>query len=91
MESIYLFSSLSTQRNSIDSSKRPYLNIILFDYETHVVNNVICIPRSTNTADLSAQKDSSLTNTLQLLLLSEIIIQLKFHKSEYLTADHSLG
>lgn len=65
-----LFTSLSTQRNSIDRSIRGDVGCIRYEFQTHAVEKISWIPGKTNLADPLTKKDSSLTDTLQLTLFS---------------------
>lgn len=63
-----LFSSISTQKNSVDKSIRGDVAGIRFEFEGITVDSVPEFPGSTNLADPLTKKDSSLTETLRLTL-----------------------
>lgn len=65
-----LFTSLSTQRNSIDRSIRGDVGCIRFEFQTGAVDKISWIPGNLNLADPLTKKDSQLTDLLQLSLFS---------------------
>lgn len=65
-----LFTSLSTQRNSIDRAIRADVGCIRYEFQTGAVEKISWIPGNTNLADPLTKKDSSLTDTLRLTLFS---------------------
>lgn len=65
-----LFTSLSTQRNSIDRSIRGDVGCIRYEFQTGAVEKISWIPGTTNLADPLTKKNSSLTDVLQLTLFS---------------------
>lgn len=65
-----LFTSLSTQKNSIDKSIRGDVGCIRYEFQTGAVEKISWIPGSVNLADPLTKKDSSLTDALQLTLFT---------------------
>ena len=65
-----LFTSLSTQRNSVDRSIRGDVASIRFEYQVGNVSDIIWIPGKTNLADALTKTDSPLTSALILTLFS---------------------
>ena len=65
-----LFTSLSTQKNSIDKSIRGDVSCIRFEFQTGAVETISWIPGQANLADPLTKKDSCLTDALQLTLLT---------------------
>lgn len=65
-----LFTSLSTQKNSIDSSIRGDVGCIRFEFRTGTVEKISWIPGKVNLADPLTKKDSVLTEPLQLTLFT---------------------
>lgn len=65
-----LFSSLPTQRKSVDRSVRANVNFIIYQFETSQANRICCIPGRLNLADSSTKPDSPLVPALQHVLLS---------------------
>lgn len=65
-----LFTSLSTQRLSIDRSIRGDVGSIRFEFQTGMVQNISWIPGKINLADVLTKKDSALNDTLHLCLES---------------------
>ena len=65
-----LFTSLSTQRNSIDRSIRGDVASIRFEFQVGKVNRIKCITGKINLADVLTKKDSPLTDDLQLTLFT---------------------
>ena len=63
-----LYTSMSTQRNSIDRSIRGDVSTIRFECLTGNINRISWIPGKINLADPLTKKDSALTDTLQLCL-----------------------
>lgn len=63
-----LFTSLSTQRNSIDKSIRPDVNVIRYEFQTKSVDEIVWLPGKVNLADPGTKRDSALTDTLMSLL-----------------------
>ena len=59
-----LFTSLSTQRNSIDRSIRGDVASIRFEFQVGNVNKISWIPGKINLADPLTNKDSQLTDAL---------------------------
>lgn len=78
-DSKYLYTSLSTQPNSIDPSIRAGVNIIRYEFERVSVNNIFWIPGSTNPTGHATKKDSALAERLVIMLHSGII---PFHLSK---------
>lgn len=68
VDSKYLFTSLSTQKNSINRSNRADVNVIHFEFETGSVDEMVWTPGSVNLADPSTKRDNQLNDTLQLTL-----------------------
>lgn len=85
-----LYTSLSTQRNSVDKSIRADVNVIRFEYETHAVDTVAWIPGRTNPADVGTKRDSPLCDALSLMLFTGKL-SLDFNQAEFRSADRSLG
>lgn len=67
------FTSLFSQQNAIDRALRADVNIILYEFETGYVNNVVGIPGSANRADPDIKKDMALAEPLLTMLQSGII------------------
>ena len=65
-----LFSSLSTQRQSIDRSIRGDVACIRFEFQVHNINYITWIPGSINLADPLTKTDSPLTDALVLTLFT---------------------
>ncbi len=63
-----LFTSLSTQRNSIDRSIRGDVSSIRFEFQTGAVEKISRVPGNVNLADPLTKKDSQLSDLLQLTL-----------------------
>lgn len=61
-----LYTSLSTQRTSIDKSSCADLNIIRFDFETESISRMFWIPGRCNRSDPGTKQDSPLQDTLNL-------------------------
>jgi len=70
LDSKDLFTSLSTQRNSIDRSIRGDVSCIRFEFQTGNVERISWIPGKLNLADPLTKKDSPLTDMLQLSLFT---------------------
>lgn len=85
-----LYSSLSTQRNSIDKSIRADVNVIRFEFETMAVNTMVWIPGKCNPADPGTKRDSPLAEVLQLMLFTGKI-PLSFEEIESTSSNRSLG
>lgn len=85
-----LFSTLSTERNSIDKSIRADVNVIGFEFETKAVDKIICIPGRLNLADPCPKRDSSLSDMLQLLLFTGKL-PIDFEEAQVQSNDHPLG
>lgn len=65
-----LFTSLSTQRNSIDRSIRGDVASIRYEFQVGNVRQISWIPGKLNLADVLTKKDSPLTDALQLTLFT---------------------
>ena len=65
-----LFTSLSTQKNSIDKSIRGDVRCIRFEFQTGAVDEMSWIPGRINLADPMTKKDSCPTDALQFTLFS---------------------
>lgn len=65
-----LFTSLSTQKNSIDKSIRGDVSCVRYEFETGAVDKVSWIPGQSNLANPLTKMDSSLTDALQLTLFT---------------------
>lgn len=65
-----LFTSLSTQRNSVDRSIRGDVSCIRFEFQTGTVDTISWVPGNVTLADPLTKKDSQLTDLLQLSLFS---------------------
>ena len=65
-----LFSSVSTQRNSIDQFIRGDVSSIRFTFHTGSVKKISWVPGNINLADPLTKKASQLTELLQLTLLT---------------------
>ena len=63
-----LFTSMSTQRNSIDRSIRGDVGCIRFEFQTGNIQNITWIPGKTNIADVLNNTDSFLTEALNLTI-----------------------
>ena len=63
-----LFTSLSTQRNSIDRSIRSDVACIRFEFQVGSINKITWLPGKLNLADALTKRDSPLTEVLQLTL-----------------------
>jgi len=86
-----LYTSLTTQRNSIDRSIRADVNIIRFEYEVGNVDEIVWIPGSTNLADPGTKPDSALSEALQLTLFEgRIAIDFDAQQS-HIRNDRTLG
>lgn len=68
-----LYTSLLTQKNSIDWSICADVNIISYEFETGFVTNIVWIRGSTNPADPAPEQDSALAETLCVMLHSGIL------------------
>ena len=85
-----LYSSLSTQRQSIDKSIRGDVSMIRYYFETGVLSQVVWIPGKVNLADVGTKPDSPLTTALQHCLASGTL-PFDFEKSEARSTDLPLG
>jgi len=85
-----LYTSLSTQRNSIDRSIRADVNVIRFEFETNSVNEMVWVPGSLNLADPGTKPDSPLTQPLQLLMHTGMI-PIDLNRQESRRTDQPLG
>lgn len=63
-----LFSSLSTQRNSIDRSIRADVACIRYEFQVRNIEEITWIPGKLNLADVLTKKDSAISEALQLTL-----------------------
>lgn len=63
-----LFTSLSTQRNSVDRSIRSDVACIRYEFQTGCIDAITWIPGKLNLADVLTKSDSPLTDALQLTL-----------------------
>lgn len=70
LDSKDLYSSLATQRKSIERSVRADVNFIQYQFETKQANRICWIPGRLNLADPGTKPDSPLVAALQLLLFS---------------------
>ena len=68
MDSRDLFTSLSTQRNSIDRSIRSDVACIRYEFQVGSVDLITWVPGKLNLADVLTKPDSPLTDVLQLTL-----------------------
>lgn len=68
-----LFTSISTQRDSVDRSTHPIVNTTGFEYETGGVDELLWIPGSFNLADPGTITESPLVTLLQLLMHNGVI------------------
>ena len=73
LDSKDLYTSLSTQRKSIDRSVRADVNYIRYQFEISNANRICWIPGRLNLADPGTKPDSPLIQALQLLLFSGIL------------------
>ena len=86
-----LFTSLSTQRLSIDRSIRGDVGSIRFEFQTGAVQSVSWIPGKINMADVLTKKDSALTDMLTLCLYTgKIPIDFQ-NKAETKSTEKILG
>lgn len=86
-----LFSSLSTQRVSVDRSIRSDVSCIRYEFQTGNVNELSWITGKLNLSDPLTKADSSLTESLQLLLSTgHLWIDIK-SAAESKSADVFLG
>ena len=86
-----LFTSLSTQRNSIDRSIRGDVASIRYEFQVGNVRQISWIPGKLNLADVLTKKDSPLTDALQLTLFTgKLQIDLEGH-TETKSADKNYG
>ena len=86
-----LFTSLSTQRLSIDRSIRGDVGSIRFEFQTGAVQSVSWIPGKINMADVLTKKDSALTDMLTLCLYTgKIPIDFE-NKAETKSTEKILG
>lgn len=65
-----IFSSLSTQMNSIIKSIRGDMSCLRYEFQTGAVNQVSWIPGQASLADPLTKKDSSLIDALQMTLFT---------------------
>lgn len=65
-----LFTSLSTQKKSIDKSIRGDVSCIRYEFQTGAVDKISWIPGQANLAEPLTKKDSSLTDAIQLNLFT---------------------
>ena len=70
LDSKDLYTSLSTQRQSIDRSVRADVNYIRYQFEVGNANRICWVPGRLNLADPGTKPDSPLTQALQLLRYS---------------------
>lgn len=70
LDSKDLYTSLATQRQSVDRSVRADVNYIRYHFEVGNANRICWIPGQLNLADPGTKSDSPLTPALQLLLIS---------------------
>ena len=85
-----LFTSLSTQRNSIDKSIRADVNVIRYEFQTRSVDKIVWVPGKVNLADPGTKRDSALTETLQALMTTGRLL-IAFEQMEMKSFDRSLG
>ena len=90
LDSKDLFTSLSTQRNSIDKSVRGDVNVIRFEFEVGNVAEFIWVPGSKNIADPCTKADSPLIESL-CLTLADGKMSVKFEELEKKRFEKSLG
>lgn len=90
LDSRDLFTSLSTQRNSIDKSIRADINVIRYEYEIRNADDIIWIPAKVILTDPGTKPDSPLTqNMIQTMSCGRIAIDLTAHETR--SADQPLG
>lgn len=78
LDSKDLFETLSTCRNSIDSSIRADVNVIRYEFETHKVNRIVLIPGKINIRDPLTKTNSPLCQPFQLSMFTgELLYLLK--------------
>lgn len=68
-----LFTFLTTRENSIGSSIRADVSVILIEIESGSVDEMVWISCSVNLADLGCKRDSQLTDAFQLTLYNRSI------------------
>lgn len=85
-----LFTTLTTQRQSVDRSIRGDIGVIRFEFETRNVSRIIWIPGKTNPADIGTKFDSPLTDAVaQLLATGKFPLHLE--NLETCASNRSLG
>ena len=70
LDSKDLYTSLSTQRQSINRSVRADVNFIRYEFEVGNADRICWVPGRLNLADPGTKLDSPLTQSLQLLMFS---------------------
>lgn len=86
-----LFTSLSTQRLSVDRSIRGDVGVIRYEFQTGVVDRITWIPGKVNIADVLTKKDSALSETF-ILALASGYLPLEFKsQSESKYTEKNLG
>lgn len=70
VDSKEIFTSVSTQRNSIDKSIRADVASIRFEFQTRTLDKISWIPGRVNLADPLKNKNCSITDLLQLILFT---------------------
>ena len=90
LDSLDLFTALSTQKNSIDKSIRADVNVIRYEYETQHADDMIWIPGRVNLTDPGTKTDSPLTQAMiQTMACGKLSIDLS--EAEARSSDRSLG
>lgn len=90
LDSKDLFTSLSTQKNSIDKSVRADVSVIRFEFECGNVSTFKWIPGKNNLADPGTKPDSPLTESL-CITLAEGRLSVDFNDAESRRYDRPLG
>lgn len=86
-----LFTSLSTQRNSIDRSMRNDVSCIRFKFQVGSLDKITWLPGKLNLADALTKQDSPLTEALRLTLYTGRL-QLEFERNtETKTTEKNYG
>ena len=86
-----LFTSLSTQKNSIDNLIRGDVSCIRFEFQTGAVDQISWIPGRINLADPLTKKDSSITGALQLTLFTGRLCMDFEEQAETKSSQKNLG
>lgn len=85
-----LFSTLTSQRQSIHRSIRASIRVIRYEFETKYVHEVRWVPGKHNLADAGAKFDSSLNHSL-LYMLSTGLLPFFFPTAEFCVSDCAFG